>query len=84
MASILRRWNAEIKLGWRLASGFFDRVTQRSGAPVLNASIFGHALLFNFSPQAMKSVISLHAHVLYYYRYYTYRMLRPQVSCPGL
>ena len=77
--SILRRWNLDIKLGWRLASGFFDRVAQRSRAPVVRIEIFAHALLWNFNAAALKSVIGLHSHVLYYYRYHQYRMLRPQV-----
>lgn len=78
--SILRRWNLDIKVGWRLASGFFDRVAQRSNAPVVKIEIFAHALLWSFNASALKSVIGLHSHVLYYYRYYQYRMLRPQVS----
>lgn len=77
--SILRRWNLDIKVGWRLASGFFDRVAQRSNAPVVKIEIFAHALLWSFNASALKSVIGLHSHVLYYYRYYQYRMLRPQV-----
>lgn len=79
--SILRRWNLDIRIGWRLASGFFDRVAQRSrDTPVVTVDIFANALLWNFNAAALKSVIGLHSHVLYYYRYYQYRLLRPQVT----
>ena len=77
--SILKRWNVDMKLGWRLASGFFDRVAQRSSAPVITIDMFAHALLWNFNASSLKSVIALSSHILYYYRYYEYRMLRPQV-----
>lgn len=53
-----------------------------AAAPSL-MSTFAHALLFNFDASAMKSVVSLHAHIIYYYRYYCYRMLRPQASPPS-
>ena len=37
--SVVRRWNVGVKLGWRLASGYFDRVQRRrtgeQQAPVL-------------------------------------------------
>jgi len=69
----------EVKLGWRIASGFFDRVAQRSSTPVVSVDVFAHALLWSFDAASLKSVIGLHAHMLYYYRYCGYRMLRPQV-----
>ena len=78
--SIVRRWNVDLKLGWRLASWFFDRVAQRSASPVVNIHIFAHALLFHFSARALKSTLSLQSHFVYYFRYHQYRKLRPQVS----
>ena len=70
----------DLKLGWRLASWFFDRVAQRSASPVVNIHIFAHALLFHFNAPALKSTLSLHSHFVYYFRYHQYRKLRPQVS----
>lgn len=78
--SVLRRWNAEVKVGWRLASAFVDRVAHRNTAPVLDVEIFAHALRFHLDPPTTKTIMAFHAHVLYYYRYYSFRRLRPQVQ----
>ena len=41
--SVVRRWNVSVKVGWRLASGYFDRVQRRrtgeQQAPVLQARL---------------------------------------------
>lgn len=46
---------------------------------MVSVDVFAHALLWSFDAASLKSVIGLHAHMLYYYRYCGYRMLRPQV-----
>lgn len=77
---VLKRWNADVKIGWRVAAPFLHRVANGGGATLmLGVSVFAHALLFRFDPAAMKAVLSLHAHAIYYFRYFQFRQLRPQV-----
>ena len=46
---------------------------------MLNVDVFAHALLLHFNAPAMKTVLGCQANIAYYYRYYRYRKLRPQV-----
>ena len=79
---VVRRWNVTMVIGWRLASGIFDRVAQRKGsakAPVIRVDVFAHALLMHHNAASLKSFLGFHASVLHYLRFSPYYRLRPQV-----
>ncbi len=75
---MVRRWNVGVKLGWRLASGFFDRVAQRKDAPVVSVEVAANALLVRYNAASMRSLIGLHANYVYFFRYFQHRQIRPQ------
>ena len=82
--SVLRRWNAGVKLGWRMASGFLDRVSRpspASRAPVLSVEVSAAALLLHFDTAALTTLLGLAAVVMHFGQYSRHRRLRPQVTC---
>ena len=82
--SVLRRWNAGLKLGWRMASGFLDRVSRRSPAsrvPVLSVEVSAAALLLHFDTAALTTLLGVAAVVMHFGQYSRHRRLRPQVTC---
>ena len=81
-ASIVRRWNMSVVIGWRVASGIFDRVAQRKGnakTPVFCLDVFAHALLLHHDAASLRSFLGFQANVLHYLRFSPYYKLRPQV-----
>ncbi|KAK9808775.1 hypothetical protein WJX72_003363 [[Myrmecia] bisecta] len=83
--SVIKRWNVGTQLGWRMASGFLDRVAQRASAaakapPVINVEVFAAALLVHLDAPAVKALLGLTANILHFYQYSQYRKLRPQVA----
>ena len=82
--SVLRRWNAGLKLGWRMASGFLDRVARQSPAsraPVLSVEVSAAALLLHFDTAALTTLLGVAAVVMHFGQYSRHRRLRPQVTC---
>lgn len=82
--SVLRRWNAGLKLGWRMASGFLDRVSRHSPAsraPVLSVEVSAAALLLHFDTAALTTLLGVAAVVMHFGQYSRHRRLRPQVTC---
>ena len=80
--SVVRRWNVAMVIGWRLASGFFDRMAQRSGsakAPVFRVDVFAHALLLHHDAASLRSFLGFQANFLHFFRFASYYRLRPQV-----
>lgn len=69
-------------IGWRLASGFFDRMAQRMGsakAPVFRVDVFAHALLLHHNAASLRTFLGFQANMLQYSRFAAYYRLRPQV-----
>lgn len=73
-----------MSLGWRLASGIFDRVAQKRGsmkAPVFRVEVFAHALLLTHNAASLRTLLGFQSTVLHYLRFADFYRLRPQ-ACP--
>lgn len=84
--SVVRRWNVAMVIGWRLASGLFDRLAQRTGsarAPVLRVDVFAHALLLHHTTASLRSFLGFQSTFLHFLRFASYYRLRPQVCSPS-
>ncbi|KAK9809768.1 hypothetical protein WJX73_004442 [Symbiochloris irregularis] len=83
--SVVRRWNVAVTVGWRLASGLFDRLAQRTGSaraphPVLRVEVFAHALLLHHNAASFRSFLGFQCTFLHFLRFASYYRLRPQVN----